>query len=276
MNIGDSGSFACPFCGSKSFMSDSDFKGNEIFRQKLLAYVKSQADVKEADYSQDTLWTAEDRVSYTMANSMPLNIEYMFMYKYPGCSCYVAKESVVYVFEKSSEAASFTAGLKKLVFPEADNKLQRCFPVLKMDIGLKDDGKALVFARRPGFYPAELFSPWPSQHLAWVISRMENLCCAFEYSEIQFDGINSSSLFINPITHEGALFGDWRNVRDKRDHSDLKAIRKTGIALAENTREPRELYDFLNSKPADNAFRDFEIWDMVIEKGFGGHNFVKM
>lgn len=273
LNIGGSGSFVCPFCGSKSFMSDSDFKGNEEFRQKLLANAKALADAKDNDYSQDSLWNAKESVSFTMDNSMPLNIDYMFKYSYDSCECYVAKESIVYLFENTTEADAFKKGLKMIRFPEADTKLPRCFPILKMELNLKDGKKALVFSRRPNFYPAEFFSPFPSGHLAWVISRMENLCCAFEYSGISHRNINPSSIFVNPFTHEGAIFGDWRKVISKHNNDDLTAVRKTAIALAENTREPMELYNFLNSKPAQDAYEDFSQWDAVIEKGFGGHKF---
>lgn len=276
LEIGDSGSFECPYCGSKSFMTDAEFKGNEIFRKKMLQYVRASVDNKEFDYSNDDFWEVCNSVSFEMTNSMPLNIDYMLKYEYNKCDMYLAKESIVYVFKNSSEASDFKAGLQKLAFPEADSKLSRCFPELKMELDLKSGQKVLVYTRRPGFYPVELFAPWPSEHLAWVISRMENLCCAFEFSEIQFSDINSKSLFINPVTHEGALFGDWRMVKELKKNDDLVDVRKTAIELAENTREPRELYDFLNSKPAPNAFEDFEKWDNVIEKGFGGHVFVKM
>nr|MCR4683192.1 hypothetical protein [Clostridiales bacterium] len=64
-------------------------------------------------------------------------------------------------------------------------------------------------------------------------------------------------------------------VRQVRGGGDLISRRKTARALAGNTREPAELYRFLNSEPASDAFLDFEKWDTVIEKGFGGHKFEK-
>ncbi len=276
LDIGGSGSFECPYCGSKSFMSDADFKNNEIFRKKMLQYVRAKVDEKENDYSEDVFWEAKNSISFEMANSRPLNIDYMFESTYNKCKMYLAHESVVYIFDNANEANTFKNGLKQVAFPEADTKLSRCFPELKMEIDLKDNRKVLVYTRRPGFYPASLFSPWPSEHLAWVISRMENICCTFEYSEIQHNGIDSNAIFINPVTHEGAIFGDWRKITEKKSNADLIALRKTAIELAENSRNPIELYNFLNSSPADNAFDDFEQWDLVIEKGFGGHKFVKM
>ncbi|ETP72981.1 hypothetical protein UYO_1043 [Lachnospiraceae bacterium JC7] len=276
MNFDGSVGLTCPFCGSKSFFSDDDFKGNEKFRKMLLQYYKAEAEKKDVDYSTDCLWSYTGRDSYTMKNGQMLNIEYMKKYDRDGLSVYLARESVVYVFDAEAEAISFLNKLKRLVFPSADIKLHRSFPELKMEIGLLENRHALVFKRRPNCYPAEFFAPWESVHIAWVISRMENICCALEYSELEHGDISADSVWINPFTHEGILFGDWRRVKTLSSNADLKALRKTAILLAENTKEPEEMYRFLNSEPAKDAYSDFEKWDEVIEKGFGGHNFRKM
>lgn len=276
MEISGSGGFACKYCGSKTFLKDVDFKGNEIFRKKLLSFYKAAAESKELDYNADTLWECNGEEHFTMKNGQDLSVKYMYKYDYKGCICFVAKENAVYVFENDTEKQLFLKGIQKLVFPEADAKLHRCFPNMKMEIALSDGREVLVFLRRPNFFPAELFSPFTSEHLAWVISRMENICCELKYSEIEHGGIDATSIWINPITHEGALFGDWRKVKSITGSSDLEDLRKTAIELAKNTREPIELYDFLNSKPEGDAYEDFTRWNEVIEKGFGGHKFVKM
>lgn len=275
MDLGDAGSFSCPYCGGKTFLTDADYRENKVFRQKLLEYYKAKNDEKEFNYDSDTLWKCEGRDCYELSNGKPLNIEYMVKNTYADYTFYLAKESGVYVFNDSKQADLFMAGMAKIKFPEADVKLRRCFPVLKMKLALDKNKAALVFSRRPGFYPASMFSPWPSAHLAWVISRMENICCAFEYSEIGFEDISEDSIFINPSTHEGALWGDWRQVSSSTKNG-LKMLRKTAVALAENTREPKELFEFLNSAPEKDAYQDFSKWDTVIEKGFGGHKFIQM
>ena len=103
-----------------------------------------------------------------------------------------------------------------------------------MELELEGGGSALVYRRRPNCYPAEMFAPLASEHLAWVISRMENICCALAFSGIQHGDIRPESVWINPLLHEGALFGDWRALRPLRDRSDLAALRKTAIRLAKN------------------------------------------
>lgn len=276
MDLNGMSGVVCPYCGSKAFFSDSDFKNHEEFRQQLLQYYKAEAAKKEFDYSRDTLWHCRGSKDLTLQSGDPLHIDYMEEFQYPGFTCFLGKENIVYLFDNDREASRFMTGYRRLVFPEADTRLHRSFPELKMTLATSTGGQVLVFRRRPHFYPAEFFAPWPSEHLAWLISRMENICCALEYADIVHGDITPASIWVNTITHEGALFGDWRKVCSARSNADLRALRKTAIHLAEDTRNPKELYRFLNSTPAADAFEDFGRWDQVIETGFGGHKFVKM
>ena len=246
MEFGGSGGFVCPYCGSKSFMTDADFKGNEEFRKKLLEYYKAQADNKEFDYSSDTLWKCNGEDNFVMKNGQNLSVKYMYKYDYNGCVSYVAKENAVYVFDNDKSKSDFMNGLQRLVFPEADVKLERCFPKLKMEIELSDGREVLVYIRRPNFFPAELFAPVASEHLAWMISRMENICCELKYSNIQHGGIDERSLWVNPITHEGALFGDWRNVCSKKTNFDLQLVRETAQKVMHGDNSPKQSIEFLH------------------------------
>lgn len=276
MEFGGASGFECPFCGSKKFLSDQDFQNNQEFRKMLLSYYKAEAEQKEFDYDADKRWVRNGSDSFPMEDGKTLRIEYMEKYAYSGFCCYLAQKNVVCVFDTPDGADRFTAGLHRLVFPPADVKLPRSFPSLKLEIALKNGGVALVFLRRPNFYPAAMLAPLESIHLAWVISRMENICCALEYSGIEHGDISPLSVWINPVTHEGALFGDWRKAGPRRSTKDLKDLRKTALALGSNTESPVQMHTFLHNKPADDAFDDFALWDKVIRDGFGGHKFAKM
>lgn len=276
MEFGGSGSFICPYCGAKTFMTDADFRGSEEFRKRLLAYGKAKAESMENDYSADSLWTCEGHDVFVMSNGQQLTINYMTKYEENGYRGYLARENVIFVFDDAESARNYLNGLGRLSFPEADNKLRRCFPSIKTQLGLKDGREVIVFVRNPNFYPAEMFSPWPSEHLAWVISRMENICCELEFSGITHGDITPSSVWINPVSHEGMLFGDWRKVHPRNGNEDLISLRRTAIELAKNAHEPLGLYEFLNSEPSDSAFEDFSRWDLVIQEDFGGHRFIKM
>lgn len=273
MELGTAGSFTCQYCGFKTFLTDADFRGNTEFRKKLLTYYKAKNDEKEMSYETDTLWESQGVDHFTALSGQRLNIDYMRKYSYPNCICYVARESIVYICETNEDADALLGGLEQLKFPEADTKLYRSFPELKTTIPLQK-GKAIVFIRRPHFYPLELFVPMESVHTAWVISRLENICCALEFSGIEHSDLSMSSLFVNVKTHESALFGDWRGVSPKKSKQDLVRIREIARAATEDAAAPDLFCEFLNSKPKETAYDDFAYWDQVIQKGFGGHKFV--
>lgn len=276
MHLGASGALECPYCGTKSFLSEGDLKANAAFRKQVMLNLTAQAKEKENNFDEDTIWICAGEETYAMRDGNPLTIRYMKKYTGDGMDCYLAQKSVVYVFANGAEAEKFLAGYQLLTFPEADAKLHRSFPELQMRTGLSDGREVLVFRRNPHFYPAEMIAPMPSVHLAWVISRMENICCALEYAGLVHGGLTPNTVWINPVTHEGALFGDWRQVRQVRGTEDLVALRRTALALGEDTSEPKQLSDFLHSAPTSDAFADFSQWDTVIETGFGGHKFATM
>lgn len=276
LNLSDAGGFTCTYCGSRAFMSDSELRGNDEFRNKIIAYYMSKAIEKENDYSGDDLWEETGNVSFVLSNSQPLTIAYMDKYVYPKMECYLAKKNIVYIFDSREEADLFMRGLQSITFPEADMKLHRCFPQLVQRAQLKDGREVLIFIRKPYFYPVEIFAPLRAEHLAWVISRMENICCALEYSGISHGDISPSSILVNPVTHEGMLFGDFRKIVRKSTSEDLWQIRKTAKEILEKGTEPAKMTEFLGSTPIRDAYEDFEYWDTVIEIGFGGHKFIKM
>lgn len=144
MTYRGTGGLVCPYCGSKSFFSDADFKGNEEFRKKLLQFYKAQAEKKDLDYEADLLWFRAGSDSFRTEDGQDLEIEYMQKYEADGYTCYLAKESVVYVFQNRREAAAFSAGVDRMIFPAADNRLHRSFPELRMELELETGRKALV------------------------------------------------------------------------------------------------------------------------------------
>ena len=166
LELGSAGGFRCSYCGARAFLSDAELKGNTEFRKKLLSYYKAKADAKEQDYSGDTLWEENGSVSYRMQNGKTLTLSYMDRYSYPELVCYLCRETVVYVFDQEEGANAFLRGLSKLAFPAADVKLVRCFPQLKSKLYLDEGKLGLVYTRKPYFYPAEVFAPFASEHLA--------------------------------------------------------------------------------------------------------------
>ena len=83
-------------------MSDSELKGNNEFRKKIVSYYSAKAIERENDYTGDTLWEEAGITKYEMENLQYLTISYMDKYVYTGMVCYLAMRNMVYIFDFDS------------------------------------------------------------------------------------------------------------------------------------------------------------------------------
>ena len=141
---------------------------------------------------------------------------------------YLAREAVLYHFceRRRQDAKAAVHNVRKLQFPEADvRNLKGCVPEFLTEYELVD-GSSLLPVRRPkDVFPLAMFGCLDPRDVAWVISRMENLCCLLEYSEMGHGGMDLESFFINPFTHQGMLYGSWYLAGSKPVKQDLASIR---------------------------------------------------
>ncbi len=289
MSIDASGALYCEFCGSKQNFSDKELQGYREFRSQMLNYLKNIHNIHEGDPEVQLLWGMAEEDHFETKDGAPVSIKYIYKTQDDIATLYVAKSSVLYLFPQTyaTEAIQMEQGISRLKFPEADIKgLGRCFPKITGRFELKNGDILLSFAREDTVFPLSIYGALPAHHVAWIVSRMENIACVLEYSGLNHNGISRDSIFINPVTHEAILYGGWwksgiktRSIVDNLMPSkDLTDIRKTAAKSLGYSKVdvPKEFEEFLNGKPEKDAYSDFENWDEVIEKGFGGRHFHKM
>ncbi len=287
MSIDSSGALYCEFCGSKANFSDQDLQGYREFRSQMLNYLRSLHDTSKDDVVMEMIWGRAEEIHFTTDEGADICIRYLYQATDGPATMYVTRNAVLYRFPKfyAKKAEEMLNGLNLLAYPEADIKgLQRCFPVITGNFRLSDGGVLLAFRREETVFPLSMYGALPVHHVAWIVSRMENIACVLEYSEMVHHGISIDSLFINPVTHEAVLYGGWWNAKQgnrfsallpNTDLVDLRATAKKMLGVNPG-RLPKEFEAFLAEKPNRNAYDDFTVWDEVIEKGFGGRQFHKM
>lgn len=282
LSIDVHGELVCPYCGSKTHFSDMELKEYKELRLNILNALRSMNDTEMDKADDNSVWNTKERISFVTTEGTVINIDYTFCYEEDGVRTFITKDSVIHVFKASEpyKADDMISSIRKLDYPSAALKdLSRYFPTVKGKFNLNDGGVLLALAKPENVYPLFAFGNLRPVHVAWIISRMENFCCVFEYSQIVHRGISMNSVFINPKTHEAFLYGGWWKAKRKYDvdKTDLRMLRDVATKVTGDFMElgPKMYQEFLKNEPADIAYDDFADWDDVIERGFGGHNFRK-
>ena len=282
MIISPSGDCKCGYCGSKSNFSDAQLREYREFRRNMLLYLSAVTERRNSIEDEEPLWANAGCETFVTEDGRPIQVKYLFRAEEEAVEMFFTQGAVLYVFPKEFGYLSdqMLQNINLVQYPSADMKdLPRLIPTLSMKLKLSDGGVLMAFQREPAFYPLGSFGSLPYEHVAWIFSRLENLCCLLEYSGLRQNGITLDAVYINPITHEAALYGGWWNTR-QADHvgtTDLVSIRQLCLRLLGENRDssPKPFLDFLKSAPGEDAYRDFERWDEVIEKELGGRRFAK-
>ncbi|MCQ2516689.1 MAG: TFIIB-type zinc ribbon-containing protein [Saccharofermentans sp.] len=284
MTIHSSGNLVCPYCGSIQTFSDKELADYREFRKNILQYLVAVADDKETDTSTESFWSFAETKNFTIKDGTPLGVRYIYEAKDDDISMYCARENVIYHYPEAKRfwAKEALNKVTSITFPQAGDKdLSRCLPTFQGIYELEDNSIILVFRKSEDMYPLSMFGNLPYVHAAWIVSRIENICCLLKYNDVCHSGFTPDSIFINPRTHEAALMGNWHKANtltltnQVKDLKDMRSITTKVIGPMFNS-IPDMFKSFLNDAPKADAYSDFEYWDYVIERGLGGRHFHKI
>ena len=288
MSVDSSGALVCEYCGGRTYFDDKELSGYKEFRQQMLNYLRGIHDEKaEGKKTEDYLWDSAEEAQVETADGETVTIRYLYSYDDGAAKVYLTKNNALFIFGAAEKhlADKMISGIGMLSFPPADMKgLNECFPRLNGSYDLKDGGVMHAFARTDNLFPLPMFGSLKPEHVAWIVSRLENICCVLQYSDLVHGGINEDAVWINPFNHHAVLMGHWwtaskQGIANKAfGNPDLKGLRSTATKILGMHKDeaPREMIKFLEEKMPNDAFSDFEKWDKVIEDGFGGRRFAQM
>ena len=282
MTVSRSGDLVCSYCGSRSVFTDKDLRDYKEFRMRMLTYLSEISERPDPDET-DRIWRHAERESFIMSDGRPLSVNYLFRGEQNGVNVFTTRKNVIFVFPAGETRAPerFSQMAEKIVYPSADIKgLADFFPTVSGVFELKGGKRVLSVSKDEESYPLSAFGSLPPEHAAWIVSRLENLCCVLEYSDVFHGGIDLESAFINARTHQAYLLGGWWNSSDCEGGSvnDLIAIRAAAKRVTGMSYDsaPAEFKRFVEGAPAEDAYEDFRLWDRVIEEGFKGRRFRKL
>ena len=285
----------CPYCGSTYVLNHDDTDYYKNFYRQLNNFLAGSVDDRERQLRADKLWEYADSISFPCTDGTTVKVSYLYSDSFADGEIYVSRKNIIYHFNRmaASKAELVRKNIALLDYPSADTRqLSQFFPKITGGFELTDGTSLLVLAKDMEEYPLNLFGVLDGRHVAWIISRMENLCCVLEYSGLVHPSLGTDTLFINPFTHQASLYGNWWEVcrnntfynnRICKTKDNLKGLRNTAARLlgfpgsghVSGNNIPQPLADFINSAPKSDAYEDFAYWDDMLIKAYGERKFMK-
>lgn len=290
---------ACRYCGTKYALNHEDTDYYLSFYKRMNGCFADSADDAARRRRADELWEDADTQTFACADGSEIEINHMYSYAVRGAEVYVARKNVLYRFLSDGEALAERTrrAVAALQYPGADMRgLAQFFPKISGGFPLADGSFLLALTKDPDEYPLCLFGRLSGRHAAWVISRLENLCCVLEYSGLVHPAVDAANIYVNPYMHTASLYGGWwlaakHNAVSSETGAPLKlrqnltGLRDTAAGLLGYEKAgrvpatgeiPKPLADFINSMPKATAYDDFAYWDEMLIKSYGERKFIKM
>ena len=283
----------CLYCGTTYLLEQED----TAYYREFFGQMSSRLSDTECPKPKSRVKTKTQ--VFSCADGSSMRVEYLYRYSHREADVYVAAGAVVYHFRKQGmeQAEHYERVSSSLDFPSEDvRNLEQFFPKIVSRRRLKDGTYVMVIRKGEDEYPLRLFGALDGRHVAWIISRLENICCVLEYNGLVHPEISVDSVYINPHTHQAFLYGDWWSAgrlysmpegrkEPLSSEDSLIALRDTAAALlgfADRTNVwagayiPEALAAFVSGEPCEDAYEDFALWDETLIKAYGERKFVKL
>lgn len=223
---------------------------------------------------------------------------------------YIADLSITYLIERAhvNFFSNAIEQIKAIRYASSDmeNEISRYMPHIRYAFETSDGRYCLILQKTPDVFSlADVLSFYngvvPDRHAAWIISRLCNLCCFFDYLGIAHNGLTLENCFISPQYHTVLLLGGWwyakpqgerllgmprlvydvMPIKAKSDKTsfigtDLEASRAIGRKLLGGKDAPQAVLEFLNSGSSSKATSDFSRWNKTLNTAYGKRQFVEM
>ncbi|MBQ9518293.1 MAG: TFIIB-type zinc ribbon-containing protein [Firmicutes bacterium] len=294
MAVDPSGAQAlCPYCGTRYVLDHRDTDYYLDFYKTMRGFLSLSNDDKLRRRRADELWEGADQTLFETRDGKKIDVRSMYARGDKNLTAYTARRNIILNFAAGSteNADKFRRNAALLDYPSADTRsLSDFFPEITGGYPLADGSSLLVLKKSEDEYPLRMFGKLSGRHTAWLIGRLENLCCVLEYNSLVHPDICEDTLYIDPYTHQASLYLGWEkvvknNTKGLTTTLNLVRLRETAARVLgfENTDAvqptddiPAPFADFLKSAPKATAYDDFAYWDEVLIKSYGERKFITM
>ena len=289
----------CPYCGKKFLLDHADTDYYRDFFARMNSFFAASEDEQTRKQNAEELWNTADIHTFTCADGTPVEVKYMHRYSDGDTDVYVARRNIIFHFKTNGaeKTERFRRSISTLDYPSADTRnLEAFFPKISGGFTLNDGSFLCAITKDEDEYPLRLFGALNGRHAAWIISRLENLCCVLEFSSLVHPQISPDTIYITPYTHQASLYGGWWNAGKNNtlavDTNERLKLQQNLIGLRDTAAQalgytkasdipftadiPDALRSFIRSVPRPTAYDDFSYWDEMLIKAYGERKFIQM
>lgn len=256
----------------------------------------------------DNTWQMRDVDFLTTQNGGSLSVAYLIKTPFEQGVRYVCKTSVLWLFADPACASRFQQGVSRISY--RDSKMSGQFkpfmPQITKTFSLQDGSFAIVVAKTPDQYPLDLVlqnapEAITDRHLAWVTSRLCNLCCFLSFNQLSHNGLTPPNLFLSAKDHTLSILGGWQYaaafgkkmkgvpravydimplpVKASKTGSpltDLESVKLIGRTVGKTAALPKPLASFYQSGSSPSAVQEFNKWSRTLDQAYGKRMFVPL
>ena len=264
-------------------------------------------------------WEKTNYILISKDNGKKIEINYDTCFEFELGTCYVTKTKIVYLLGKDKEKYYNNAiqrmGSLQYKDKRMEDDLSRFLPKVYQTFRTKNGEYAIVLDKTEDVYPLkDVFEYFGEKindrHVAWIISRLCNLTCYFEFSGLVHNGIHLNNCFVSPQNHSILLLGGWWYTTGKDEKmigttkdifsimsvsakeskksstvTDLESVKLLGRQLLGEIKSrklsldrsvPKPFIAFLTGGSGRNAYEEFTKWDKALEDSYGKRKFIQM
>lgn len=286
----------CRFCGATLTLSPEDLGIDKTTSELLAEMFGGEAagaflKHKIEDMNREEYWKHHAETMSFSSRGSTVEISYIHKAVSDKAVILMGKANVFILFQNKSDADRYISAVNSLSYPQSDTRdLKRFMPDISHSFILDDSRVLVIINRGIREYPLSSFNKLPGVHAAWIISRLENLCCLFQYNNLAVPDFCINDLYIDPEEHQVYFYGGlWNAVRAAGASSsalirqELLSLRKTAANVMGYPNPagckpeiPEDFYTFLTAEPKKDAFADFGWWDLSLTMAYGKRKFQKL
>lgn len=292
----------------------SDYRAAEVF-----AHVTRLRDEAKKEF-ESGVWKKKGRIGFEMKRGGWVSLEYSSEAEFELGRRFAGEDKLLYLIESDYleyfENAVDRIGNMKFSDANMKEEFERFLPRMVRQGITKSGAGIIILMKDRDEYPLKdilekLDNRMDAKHVAWVISRLCNICCYLQYAGIAHNGVTIDNLFINPKKHTISLQGGWwyavkedtkligttaevyeqmtdrcKSSKMAECRTDQEMVHEIAKILLNNkslvfkpkdsTDIPAAMATWIRNGSGGCAFEEFENWNKTLDDSWGKRRFVNL